>query len=319
MIVLALVNGSNQSALAPAGEYASHIGRLWNVFLAVSVVVYVLVLIALGLALFRRGRVAVAETPRGAVMAVSIAIGVTVLTLFGLLTASIFTSRSLASVSGGPMLQIKIKGHQWWWAVEYEEQQPSNRITTANEITIPVGVPVNLLLESPDVIHSLWIPNLHGKRDLIPGKKTSFVIKADRAGVFRGQCAEFCGQQHAKMALWVNAVSRDQYAQWAEAQRKPSKIPSDPVLRKGQDVFMASPCPLCHTIAGTPASGKTAPDLTHFASRRSIAAGTLPNRRGYLAGWILDPQHIKPGSFMPPMALEKGDVEPLVAYLESLR
>ena len=319
MIVLALVNGGNQSVLAPAGEYAAHIGRLWNVFLVVTAVVYILVLIALGLALFRRGRMPAEETPRSAVMAVSVAVGITLVTLLGLLVASIFTSRSLASVRGGPMMQIKIKGHQWWWAVEYEEQRPSDRITTANEIAIPVGVPVNLLLESPDVIHSLWIPNLHGKRDLIPGKKTSFVIKADRPGVFRGQCAEFCGEQHAKMALWVNALPRDQYAKWAEAQRKSSKIPSNPVLRKGQDVFMASPCPLCHTIAGTPASGKTAPDLTHFASRRSIAAGTLPNRRGFLAGWILDPQHFKPGSFMPPTALEKGDVDPLIEYLESLQ
>jgi cytochrome c oxidase subunit II len=169
------------------------------------------------------------------------------------------------------------------------------------------------------VIHSFWVPNLHGKQDLIPGHENAILLQASRPGVYRGQCAEFCGYQHAKMALWVNALEPVEYAQWVASARTSSRIPATPEERKGQEVFMSSPCPLCHNIQGTNASGKTGPDLTHFGSRRSIAAGALPNNRGNLAGWILDPQHIKPGSYMPPIQLEQGELQPLIAYLESLR
>ncbi|HEX6099315.1 MAG TPA: cytochrome c oxidase subunit II [Thermoanaerobaculia bacterium] len=308
-----------QSALHPAGVQAEHIARLWDVFLWVSVVVYVVVLAFLAAALLRRRPEIVpnAVDPRVR-SAVSIAASITVLTLLGLITASVFTSRSIASVPEAA-LQVGVYGRQWWWQVEYDDRDKSKRFSTANELTIPVGVPVTLHLQSSDVIHSFWVPNLHGKRDLIPGKRTTLTIRADKPGVYRGQCAEFCGYQHAKMALWVNAVPAVEYAQWVESSRRPSKVPSTPQERKGQQIFMSSPCPLCHTIQGTDANGKTAPDLTHFASRRSIAAGTLPNRRGFLAGWILDSQHVKPGNFMPPMVLEQGEVEPLVTYLESLR
>jgi cytochrome c oxidase subunit 2 len=154
---------------------------------------------------------------------------------------------------------------------------------------------------------------------MIPGHDGTVQLLANRPGVYRGQCAEFCGLQHAKMSLWINALSRADYTKWLAAARQPSKIPSTPEQRKGQQVFMSSPCPLCHTIQGTDAGGKTAPDLTHFASRRSIASATLPNRRGYLAGWIIDPQHVKPGNQMPSMTIEQGDLDPLLAYLESLQ
>ena len=309
-----------QSALEPAGMHAERIANLWNLFLVVAAVVYVVVMLFLFAALFhRRGPVADEEQrSRGARLIVGVAVAITGVILFGLLVASVVTGRRLA-VRPSQTIDVRLTGRQWWWQVEYEHPDQSRRIIGANELSIPVGVPVHIHLRSTDVIHSFWVPNLHGKQDLIPGRDGSILLLADRTGVFRGQCAEFCGLQHAKMAFWVNVLSRSDFARWAAREREPSKIPSTPSQRKGQEVFMSSPCPLCHTIRGTDASGQTAPDLTHFASRRSIAAGTLPNRRGYLAGWILDPQHIKPGNQMPPMLLEKGQLDPLLDYLESLR
>lgn len=309
-----------QSALEPAGAQAEQIARLWDVFLVVTGVVYVLVLLFTIAALVRRRPEIVpnATSPRVRT-AVQVATGLTVLILFGLLTASIFTTRGIASVPDRA-IQIAVTGRQWWWQVEYDDRDKSKRFTTANELVIPVGTPVTVHLRSSDVIHSFWVPNLHGKRDLIPGKPPqTFTFQADKPGVYRGQCAEFCGYQHANMALWVTAVPWNEYAQWVEASRQPSRIPSTATQRKGQEVFLNSPCPLCHTIAGTPANGKTGPDLTHFASRRSIGAGAYPNRRGFLGGWIVDAQHLKPGSQMPSMTLEEGELVPLIEYLESLK
>jgi cytochrome c oxidase subunit II len=319
-----------QSALAPAGIHAERIGELWNVFLYVSTAVYVLVMIALLIAFFRRRRAGAVEPPsgstrlrvngstRGATIAVTIATAATVVILFALLAASIFTSRDLAG-SPRETINVLLTGRQWWWQVEYAHTDHSKRIITANELTVPVGVPVKITLRSADVIHSFWAPNLQGKRDLIPGHDSVILVNASRPGVYRGGCAEFCGLQHAKMSFWVNALSPENFARWSEAQRQPSRIPSTPAERSGQEVFMRSACALCHTIGGTEASGKTAPDLTHFASRRSIAAATMPNQRAMLAHWILDPQHVKPGSQMPPTRLNGEELDLLLTYLESLR
>jgi cytochrome c oxidase subunit 2 len=309
-----------QSALEPAGVQAEQIARLWDIFLGVAAVVWVLVMLFTIAALLRRRPEIIpnAASPRvrNAVVAATC---LTVLTLFGLLTAAIFTTRGIASVPDRA-IQIAVTGKQWWWQVDYDDRDKSRRFTTANELTIPVGVPVTVHLRSSDVIHSFWVPSLHGKRDMFPGKPpNTFTFQATKPGVYRGQCAEFCGYQHANMALWVTALPWPEYAKWVEANRLPSRIPSTHTQRKGQDVFMNSPCPLCHTIQGTPANGKTGPDLTHFASRRSIAAGAFPNRRGFLGGWILDAQHMKPGSQMPSITLDQGDLEPLIAYLESLK
>jgi len=303
-----------QSALEPAGPRAERIADLWNVFLIVSTVVYVVVMLVLFIALLRRAR----GSEKGALRVVAGATGLTALTLFGLLIASIYTSRGLADARPHA-LDVAVIGRQWWWQIEYELPDLSKRVTTANELVIPIHAPVHIRLHSSDVIHSFWVPSLNGKQDLLPGHDGDIMIEASRPGVYRGQCAEFCGVQHAKMALWVEALSPADYARWLHAQQQPARTPATDEERRGQEVFMRSPCPLCHNIAGTDASGKTAPDLTHFASRRSIAAGTLPNRRGYLAGWILDPQHVKPGNQMPPMLLLPNELEPLLAYLESLQ
>ncbi|HJQ38495.1 MAG TPA: c-type cytochrome [Thermoanaerobaculia bacterium] len=310
------MSSSFQSALNPAGFHAEKIASLWNVFLIVSGVVYALVMLALLLALFHRRREP--ANPKRALAAVSVATGATVLTLFALLVSSMFTSRGLAA-DGGTDMTLTVTGRQWWWQVDYEHPDPSKRLTTADEIVIPVGARVSITLKAPDVIHSLWIPNLQGKRDLIPGKDGVLRLRAERAGVYRGQCAEFCGQQHAKMALWVTALAPADYARWIASQRQPARPPSTPRQQQGLNVFMSAQCPLCHNITGTDAYGRTGPDLTHIAGRRSIAAGTLPNRRDALAQWILDPQHVKAGSFMPPTPLPRDALEPLLDYLESLQ
>jgi cytochrome c oxidase subunit II len=303
-----------QSALDSAGAHASRIEGLWWIFFWVSVVVYVLVIGALLVALVRK-RGEGSETT--ATRVVTGAVAVTVITLFVLLVSSITVGRSLAGIPPSAVT-IEVTAHQWWWQVDYDHVQKNRRFTTANEIYIPVGEPVHVKLRTSDVIHSFWVPNLHGKHDMITGHEGGIVLQADRRGTWRGQCAEFCGLQHAKMAFWVTALPKAEYERWAESQRQPSRIPSTPSQRKGQEAFMNAPCPLCHTVAGTDASGKVAPDLTHFASRRSIAAAVVPNRRGYLAAWIVDPQHLKPGSNMPPMALSGTDLNALLDYLESL-
>jgi cytochrome c oxidase subunit 2 len=203
--------------------------------------------------------------------------------------------------------------------VRYQDPAPSRSFSTANEIHIPVGRPVELTLRSIDVIHSFWVPNLHGKKDLIPGQVNTLLLQADRAGVFRGQCAEFCGLQHANMALHVVAEPQEQFAKWQAQQRRPAPEPANDAQRRGREVFMASSCVLCHKIGGTMAGGVTGPDLTHVASRLSLAAGTLPNTRGHLAGWIVDPQMHKPGNNMPPNLLSPGDLQALLSYLDTLR
>jgi cytochrome c oxidase subunit 2 len=178
---------------------------------------------------------------------------------------------------------------------------------------------VVLKLQSPDVIHSFWVPNLAPKKDVIPGHTLTLALRADKPGVYRGQCAEFCGYQHAKMAFLVIAEEPAQYEQWANAQRASAKEPADAVQKRGQQVFMESPCVMCHTIQGTAANAKNGPDLTHLASRTTIASGTLPNTRGHLAGWISNPQQVKPGTNMPAVTLPADDLQALLTYLESLQ
>ena len=181
-----------------------------------------------------------------------------------------------------------------------------------------MGRPVELLLTSADVIHSLWVPELHGKRDLIPAYGRRLRIQADHAGIYRGQCAEFCGYQHAKMGLLIIAEPEPVFAAWQNVQRQSARTPSNELEARGQQVFLSGTCVMCHTVQGTPAGGKVAPDLTHLAGRRTLASGTLPNTRGDLAAWILDPQTIKPGTNMPANPMSPQDLEALLAYLRSL-
>jgi cytochrome c oxidase subunit 2 len=252
-------------------------------------------------------------------VAVTLAVGATVVILFVLLVATVFTGRAIASPREDAAVVIDLIGHQWWWEAVYEHATPSQRFRTANELHIPVGRPVVFKVTSHDVIHSLWVPNLHGKRDLIPGYTTSIWLQADKPGVYRGQCAEFCGYQHARMALYVTAESDDEFQKWSANQRKEAPQPSTDEQTRGRDVFLHSTCTQCHTIRGTIAGAVLGPDLTHVATRGTIAAGTLPNERGQLAGWILDSQSIKPGNRMPPNSIRGDDLQALLSYLESLK
>jgi cytochrome c oxidase subunit 2 len=174
--------------------------------------------------------------------------------------------------------------------------------------------------KSTDVIHSFWVPNLHGKKDMIPGYTNDTWIQADSAGVYRGQCGEYCGYQHAHMALIVTAEPEAAFERWYANQLAPAAPPSDSSVKRGHDVFVSNSCMMCHAISGEPLAGSNVgPDLTHFASRPTIAAGTLPNTRGHLAGWIVDPQRIKPGAQMPPNSLSPADLNALLDYLRSLK
>jgi cytochrome c oxidase subunit 2 len=309
-----------QSALDSAGVQASRIEWLWWLMFWVCTAVFVAVVVALGMAVWR-GRSADPERPSEATLmrGVAMATAATIVILIGLLVASVATGRAIGSPPHADPLTVQITGYQWWWNVEYVYPQPNLRFTTANELHLPVGRPILFKLRGADVIHSFWVPNLHGKTDLIPGRENTTWLQIDKPGIYRGQCAEFCGAQHAHMALVVVAESSDDFERWVVAQREPAPAPTTPAQSRGLNVIERGPCALCHTIRGTTAGARTAPDLTHFASRSTIAAGTLPNTPGYLAGWISDPQHVKPGSRMPPTGLSGEDLQAVLAYMETLK
>jgi cytochrome c oxidase subunit 2 len=313
--------------LDPAGPQAAHIAGLWTVLLWTCSVFGVLIVAAVAAALWRGTRSTEATpadvapdgtTEKSSSLVVIIALACSVVALLGLTVTSVATDRALAGLSEADAVALKITAHDWWWEIRYEDAQASRVFTTANELHVPVGRTIVATLESSDVIHSLWVPNLHGKRDLIPGQTATIKFRADKPGAYRGQCAEFCGYQHAKMALLVVAEPAPAFESWAQAQRASAVAPSDALKARGARVFMTSTCAMCHAIQGTAANGKLGPDLTHLAGRRFIAAGTLPNERNSLAAWIADPQRYKPGVNMPAHAFEAPDLQALLAYLESL-
>ena len=217
-------------------------------------------------------------------------------------------------------LRIHVVGKQWWWDVRYEVRRgDTSSIVLANELRVPVDEPVELLLSTSDVIHSFWVPSLAGKVDMIPGRTNRLVIRTSEPGVYRGQCAEYCGGQHALMALYVMAQSRADFEAWLERQAQPVEAPQDALLRSGYDAFFKGRCSECHTVRGTPANGVGGPDLTHVGSRHSLAAGTLRNHIGTMAGWVAGPQDIKPGNAMPDSEEYTGrELRALSAWLESL-
>ncbi|WP_133500069.1 cytochrome c oxidase subunit II [Cognatilysobacter terrigena] len=309
-----------QSALVGAGEQGATIRQVWNLMLAVCGTMYVVVLIALGIALVRRRRELAREgTTRD--RSLSIALGAWSLLVVGLLTvlvaASYTADRRIRS--GHADLAVRVTAKQWWWQVDYLDQDSSRRFTTANELHLPRDRTVQVELVSGDVIHSFWVPALTGKHDLVPGRTNALMITPRAGGYYRGQCAEFCGLQHAKMAMDVQVDDLGAYQAWADHQRTPATPPTTPSAQRGLAVFERGACAMCHRIAGTTAGGVTGPDLTHLASRRSIAAGTLPMNRGNLAAWIVDPQHPKPGANMPAVPLSPQDVSDLVDYLTELK
>ena len=323
--------GGVQSVLNPAGPQAARISRLWWLMFYVCAAVFVMVMISVLFAALRSRQKQtdvsdahlITPEPQSEQRMATVVTGallLTVVILFVFLISGFMTGRATYTLQDPSALSIKVTGHQWWWEVQYEDQTASNIFKTANEIHIPVGRPVQIKLTSTDVIHSFWVPNLDGKKDLLPGGHETIIwFRADREGEFYGQCAEFCGHQHAHMRFVVVAESIDKFNAWLEAQRKPSAPASDEAQQRGQQVFLSSPCIMCHTIRGTDAHAIVAPDLTHLASRKTIAAGMLPLTRGHLAGWISNSQEIKPGNRMPPVPLAPEDLQALLSYLESLK
>jgi cytochrome c oxidase subunit II len=315
----------DQSALEPMGPQAHKSAQLWWFSFVVATVVYLLTIGALCWAIARarkRERTAHVLPPeheQSMTRGVTWAAAATIVILLVFLGYDLSVGRTLSPIPTKQPLTIEVTGKQWWWSIDYADTVPQHRFTTANEIHVPVGEPVLFLLDADDVIHSLWVPNLSGKKDLIPGYTQSFWFQADTAGFYRGQCAEFCGPQHAKMGLVVIAEPREKYDAWAAQQRRSASPPADSVQGRGQEVFLTGTCAMCHAIQGTSAGSHAGPDLTHLAGRRTIAAGSLPNTRGALAGWILDPQRIKPGAKMPPNALAPKDLDALLTYLQSLK
>ncbi|MCG2591204.1 cytochrome c oxidase subunit II [Ramlibacter sp. XY19] len=321
------MNPGLHDALQAMGPQAAHFIDLWHIFLLVCTLVFGAVLAGLLLALRRAPRVDTPVPPdlstvnqpepgprRGVVAAVT----ASVLLLLALLVASVFTDRAMQRLSLADAVQIEITGHQWWWTIKYLGD-PDQTFVTANEIHVPVGRPVIVQLKSEDVIHSLWVPSLAGKKDLIPGRTAVMTFRADQPGVYRGQCAEFCGLQHAFMAFNVQAESPAQFEAWRQQQLAAAPAPTDAQALRGQAVFQAASCAMCHSVAGTLAGAKHAPDLSHVASRQTLAAGTLPNTPAHLAAWIADPQKFKPGTNMPATPLAAADLAALVAYLGTLK
>jgi cytochrome c oxidase subunit 2 len=308
-----------QSILDPAGIQAARVNYLWWVMFWICVTVWGAVALAALLAIARGRRGTATATDSQLARSIAVAAGISVVVLIALLFQSVVTGRALDSLRTHDALRIQVTGNQWWWDVQYDNANPSLRVTTANEIHLPVGRPVRFDLLATDVIHSLWIPNLQGKIDLVPGRLNELWLSADREGVYRGQCAEFCGLQHANMALVVVVESSDAFERWLAGNRAPAAAPVTAQQRRGKDVVEQGPCALCHNISGTAAGGRSAPDLTHIATRSTIGGGTLPNTRGHLAGWIADPQQIKPGNRMPPTGLNGEELQAVLAYLESLK
>jgi cytochrome c oxidase subunit II len=310
-------SGCAGGALDPKGDGARTIAGGWWLMFGLGTAVFVLVLAVLGTAFWRgRGRSPGApeeESPSslliiggGVVLpAVVIAVLVTVTIAMG----AGFDDRDDAA------LRIDVVGHQYWWDVEY----PDQGVRTANEIHVPAGRQVELTMTSNDVIHSFWVPQLHGKIDLIPGRTTTLRFEAEEPGTYRGQCAEFCSIGHAFMEILVVAVGEDDFAAWARTQAEPARhLDENEPEFEGQQIFLGSSCVYCHRVDGTNASSRFGPDLTHLASRSTLGAGVLDNTRGNLGGWILDPQHHKPGNRMPATQLEAEELQRLLDYLESL-
>lgn len=319
LLAMALLSGCSgvQTMTEGAGFGSQQFNRLMVLFLIVAGIAYALVLAFLTVALIRRKADGGDRRMRSLLIGWIgfIVVGLSLLTL-----ASFFSDRGEAEATAGRApLKITVHASQWWWGIEYQADKPFRTLRTANELHLPVGRPVQLKLDADDVIHSLWIPALAGKQDLIPGRQNEIRILPTKIGHYRGQCAEFCGMQHAHMALDVTVESPQAFAAWYAAQLKPAPEPVTPLATAGRDWFMGHPCATCHSIVGTDANGSTGPDLTHVASRRTIAAGALPMSKGSLMGWIANPQGVKPGAHMPAVGMSGDELQAVGAYLDSLQ
>jgi cytochrome c oxidase subunit 2 len=321
-----------QNSLDPGGPAAQKIDNLWWMVFWIATVIFVLVQGALIFAVLRfRRRKGEDRQVKQVHGNTRFEIMWTIIPVVLLAAVAIPTLATLFDLRRAPdpsenALQIEVTGHQWWWEFYY----PDYGITTANEMHIPAGRTVYLTMTSADVIHSFWVPRLAGKRDLVPGRISNMKFQADEPGVFFGQCAEFCGLAHADMRQRVFAETEEDFAAWAAAQAQPAVIPTEGAAAAGWDTFQLV-CASCHTIDGTSAVGRLAPDLTHFASRTTFGGATFANTRDHLAEWLADPSALKPmrpeyndleaGRIMgmPNLGLTPDEIDGLIALLETLK
>ena len=306
-----------QSVLAPAGAAASAITSLSWVLIAGASLIFVGVMALLGCALWRR---AGGRPVRTRLWLLGAGVLFPLLVLGSLLAWS--HARTPAWLVHPPpgSLIIGITAHMWWWEVRYSDPVTGQDITLANELHLPVGRPVWLGLSSPDVIHSFWVPALGGKMDMVPGRVSHLLVQADEAGTWRGQCAEYCGEQHARMALHVLAQPVAKFDAWLAAQARPAAAPSGALLARGREAFLAQRCNACHTVRGVAEESRLGPDLTHVGSRLYLGAGTLLNQPGAMARWVAHTQDVKPGARMPSSPdMDTDTLNALAAYLEHLK
>ena len=303
---------------AGGGKGGEVTALLWALLLlSIAVVLITSGLVLAGLALRRSRHVDVAAEPvsqtGGGLRWIVIGTGVSTVALFGAMVWNGYTMAAINRPPREPSLTIEVRGHQWWWEFTYRSGETSRTFTTANEIHIPVGEPVRFRVTTSDVIHSFWAPALGDKMDLIPNQENTLWLEADRAGVYRGQCAEYCGKQHAYMGLLVVAEPADAFRKWWDGQLAPAPQADS----EGARNFLVR-CGGCHAVRGTLAAGRVGPDLSHLMTRRTIAAGALPNTIGHLSGWIADPQGVKPGNLMPDLELSGRELASIRDYLGSL-
>ncbi|CEG06990.1 Cytochrome c oxidase subunit 2 precursor [Afipia felis] len=307
---------------AGAGARAIHPLLWWLVWLSIIVVVFIAVVVVAGI--FIRGRrtcepnlVIPAHAGRG-LWWIYGGVGVSTIILIAFVGWTVTTMARLTAPPSAPSLTVEVSARQWWWGFHYDDPDPAKAFNTANEIHIPVGEPVRFNLSSPDVIHSFWVPALAGKVDVIPGRSNSLWLEADKPGIYRGQCSEYCGRQHAEMAFYVIAEPRLQFDAWRAAQQAPAPEPATAELHDGLAHFV-NRCGKCHVVRGTKAKGDKGPDLTHIMNRSRIAAGMLDNNLGNLSGWIAHPQGLKPGALMPDIAMSGPEFQSILSYVETLK
>jgi cytochrome c oxidase subunit II len=318
---LAVVTGcsGNPNALNPLGQGAREIANLWWAMFILATLVSILVIALLLLAAWRNRRSAAEPEDKldergGRLWILYGGVLLPVVILLPLSFVTVRTGARLAAPPGVGTIQIEVIGHQFWWEVRY----PGTDAVTANEIHIPVDTKVELLLSSADVIHSFKAPNLHGTLDLNPHETNSLVIDAFEPGEYWGVCGEFCGIQHARMQFLVIAQEPDEFEAWLERESAPRRQPPSELAAEGEELFASLGCASCHAVRGTPYDGAAGPDLTHFASRRTLGALVAENNRGNLGGWIANSQNLKPGNLMPPSVLDSDQLQALITYMEGL-
>jgi cytochrome c oxidase subunit II len=319
--LLLLAGCGKQSTLDPESPPARDISTLWWWMLVAAAIVLLGAVVLLLLSWVRRRReglpfVGKSESvSTGLVLLFGIGIPIVSLVTLFVLANLVVAKDTDAPSAGSTRMTVEVTGRQWFWDVRY----PGTRAITANEIHIPARTRVDLVGRTADVIHSFWVPQLNRKIDMVPGRTNRVLLYADKPGRYRGQCAEFCGLQHTHMGVVVVADPPDVFRRWLNDAARPARRPAAPEERLGREVFLSEACASCHTIRGTAARGRVGPDLTHLATRRTLAGLTIPNTRSYLRAWIRDPQHVKPGNKMPGLNLSGAQRGALVDYLESLR